>query len=127
MATSFPVPCCVERVQHMTSELLARLPTLAGRGQKEATIVLNMTADWPGLDDEGRNIVYQRLYLYALVASYGWPTAIVATNAVGGDAVPLPPGMTTITAARRGRSQQGHRDAPQQQQQTQQPQQQRQP
>lgn len=73
MATSFPVPCCVERVQHMASELLARLPTLAGRGQKEATIVLNMTADWPGLDDEGRNIVYQRLYLYALVASYGWP------------------------------------------------------
>lgn len=112
MVTSFPVPC-VERVQHMASELLARLPTLAGRDQKEATIVLNMTADWPGLDDEGRNIVYQRLYLYALVAAYSWPTAIAATNAGGVDAVPLPPGMTTITAARRGRSQQRRRDPPQ--------------
>lgn len=62
MATSFPVPC-TGRVQRMASELLARLPTLAGRGQKEATFVLNMTADWPGLDDEGKSIVFQRLYL----------------------------------------------------------------
>lgn len=59
------------------------------------------------------------------MAAYGWPTAIAATYAVGGDAVPLPPGMTPVTAARRGRSQQGRRqDAPQQQQQQQQPQQQ---
>lgn len=62
MATSFPVPC-TGRVHRMASELLARLPTLAGRDQKEATSVLNMTADWLGLDDEGKSIVFQRLYL----------------------------------------------------------------
>lgn len=49
--TSFPVPC-TGRVQRMAGELLARLPTLAGRDQKEATFVLSMTADWPGLDEE---------------------------------------------------------------------------
>lgn len=104
--TSFPVPC-TGRVQRMAAELHARLPTLAGRDQREATFVLNMTADWPGLDTDGRNVVYQRLYLYALVAAYGWPTAIAATTAVGGDAVPLPPGITPIIqGARRGRQQQ---------------------
>lgn len=122
ITTSFPVPC-TGRVQCMTFEVLARLPTLACRDQKKANFVLNMTADLPTLDDEGKSIVYQRLYLYALVAAYGWPKAIAATNAVAGDAVPLPPGMTPITAARRGRSQQGRRDAPQQQQQQRQPQQ----
>lgn len=80
---------------------------MAGRDQKEATFVLNMTADWPGLDEYGKAVVYQRLYLYALVAAYGWPTAIAATNAVGGDAIPLPPGITPIVqGARRGRQQQ---------------------
>lgn len=53
---SFPVPC-TGRVQRMASELLARLPTKAGRDQKEATFVLNMAADWPGLDDEGKSVV----------------------------------------------------------------------
>lgn len=90
----------------MAGELLARLPTLAGRDEKEATFVLNMTADWPTLDEEGKSDIYQRLYLYALVAACGWPTAIAATNAVGGDAVSLPPGITPIVqGARRGRQQ----------------------
>lgn len=52
------------------------------------------------------SVIYQRLYLYALVAAYGWPTAIAATNAVGGDTVPLPSGITPIVqGARRGRQQ----------------------
>lgn len=90
----------------MAGELPARLPTLAGRDQKEATFVLNMTADWLTLDEEGKSVIYQRLYLNALVAAYGWPTVIAATNAVGGDAVPLPPGITPIVqGARRGRQQ----------------------
>lgn len=42
--TSFPVPS-TGRVQRIAGELLARLPTLAGRDQKEATFVLYMTAD----------------------------------------------------------------------------------
>lgn len=100
--TSFPVPC-TGRVQRMAGELLARLPTMAGRDQKEATFVLK---DWPTLDEEGKAVIYQRLYLYALVAAYGWPTAIAATNTVGGDAVPLPPGITPIVQGpRRGRQQ----------------------
>lgn len=69
MTTSFPVPCTA-RIQCMAPEVLARLSMLAGRGQKEATFVLNMTADWLTLDDEGKSIVYQRLHLYALVADY---------------------------------------------------------
>lgn len=90
----------------MAGELLAGLPTLAGRGQKEATFVLNMTADWPTLDEEGKFVIYERLYLYAVVAAYGWPTAIATTNAVGGDTVPLPPGITPkVQGARRGRQQ----------------------
>lgn len=56
MATSFPVPFN-GRVQRMASELLARIPTLAGRDQKEATFVLNMTADWPGLDEKGKSVI----------------------------------------------------------------------
>lgn len=42
----------------MASELLARLPTLAGRGHNEATLVFNMTADWPGLDEEGKFVIF---------------------------------------------------------------------
>lgn len=61
-----------------------------------------MTADWPSLDEEGKSVIYQRLHLYALVAAYDWPAAIAATNAVGGDAVPLPlpPGITPGWAQR---------------------------
>lgn len=51
------------------------------------------------------------------MAAYGWPTAVAATYAVGGDAVPLPPRMAPVTAIRRGRSQQGPKDAPQEQKQ----------
>lgn len=83
-----------------------------------------MTADWPTLDEEGKSVICQRLYPYALVAAYGWPTAIAATNAVGGDAVPLPPGITPIVqGARRGRqrqqqpARQADPEQPQQQQQ----------
>lgn len=47
----------------MAGELLARLLTLAGRDQKEATFVLNMTADWPTLDEEGKTVIYQGLSL----------------------------------------------------------------
>lgn len=65
-----------------------------------------MTADWPTLAEEGKTVIYQRLYLYALVAAYVWPTAIAAKNAVGGDAVPLPSGISPIVqGARRGRQQ----------------------
>lgn len=57
MTTSFPVPC-TGRVQCIAFEVLARLPTLASRDQKEATFALNMIADRPILDDEGKSIVY---------------------------------------------------------------------
>lgn len=66
------------------------------------------------------------------MAAYGWPTAFTATNAVGGDAVPLPPGITPIVqGTRRGRQQvqqrqqqparQADQEQPQQQQQQQRP------
>lgn len=53
----------------MAFERLACLPTLAGKGQKEATFVLNMTADWPGLDEEGKSVIFQRLYLGYMLLS----------------------------------------------------------
>lgn len=43
-----------------------------------------------------RTVIYQCLYLYALVAAYGWPTAIASTNADGGEAEPLQPGITPV-------------------------------
>lgn len=49
---------------------------MTARDQHDARFA--MAADWPDLDDEGRHLVFQRLNLYAIVASYGWSTAIAS-------------------------------------------------
>lgn len=54
----------------------------------------HVAADWPDLDDEGRRLVFQRLKLYAIVASFGWPTAIASSTdvSVAPANLLLPPG-----------------------------------
>lgn len=74
--TKFPVPCTVV-VQRIAADLLARLPTMAARDQHDARFVLAVVSDWPNLDDEMRNITFQRLNLYTIVAAYSWPTALL--------------------------------------------------
>lgn len=58
--TKFPVPC-TGIVQRITADLLARLPYLAARDQHDARFVLAVVSNWEYLDDEMRNITFQRL------------------------------------------------------------------
>lgn len=111
--TRFPVPA-LGAVQRIASDLLARLPTMAARDQHDARFVLAVCSDWPQLDPAMQDTVFQRLNLYAIVANYGWPTAINASTAAS--AAPpnllLPPGVLPVQ-----RQQQQRRDQPRQQQQ----------
>lgn len=66
-------------VQRISADLLARLPSMAARNQHDTRFVLCMVADWPDLDEDTRDIVGQRLNIYTIVATYGWPTAVQAT------------------------------------------------
>lgn len=108
--TLFPVPC-PGPVQRIAADLLIRLPTMTARDQHDARFVLAMAADWPDLVDEARHIFFQRLNLYAIVASYGWPTAIASSTAVS--AAPanliLPPVVVLVECAYNNNSQQNQR------------------
>lgn len=79
--TRFPVPG-TGAVQIIAAYLLTRLPTMAARDHYDTRFALTMAADWLDLDDGGRDLVFQRLNLYAIVASYSWPTAIASSSAV---------------------------------------------
>lgn len=79
--TKFPVPG-TGIAQRIAADLLARLPTLAARDQHDARFVLAVISDWDDLDDEMRNIAFQSLNIYTIVATYGWPTAIASSSAV---------------------------------------------
>lgn len=104
--TRFPMPG-LGSVQHIAADLLSWLPTMAASDQHDASFVLAMASDWPDLDDDMRNLVFQRLNLYAIVANYGWPTAIQASAAVS--AAPslllLPPGVQPVRRDNRGQDQ----------------------
>lgn len=95
--TKFPVPG-TGIVQSIAADLLARLPMLAARDQHDAQFVLSVIFDWDDLDDEMRNIAFQRLNIYTIVATYGWPMAIASSSAV--QATPsnylLPPGVIPV-------------------------------
>lgn len=93
----FPVPS-TGIVQRIAADLLACLPSMAAIDQHDARFVLCMAADWLDLDDDTRNIVFKRLNIYTIVATYGWPTAIASSTAV--QATPtnylLPPGVHPV-------------------------------
>lgn len=118
--TKFPVPS-TGIVQSIAADLLARLSTLAARDQHDARFVLAFIFDWDDLDDEMRNIAFQRLNIYTIVATYGWPTAIASSSAV--QATPsnylLPPGAIPVQnqRANNNNQQRGGRHGNQQRQQ----------
>lgn len=127
--TNFPVPN-TGAVQRMASSLLSKLHTLQGRDNHDARFVLQMTSLWPDMDEEDRKFVFQRLNLYAIVASFGWPTAIEACNASSATAADcyLPPGVVpNLPNQRRNRNFPRQQQQQQQQQPIQQQQQQQQP
>lgn len=68
--TNFQVPGDGQ-VQRMASSLFARVPTLAGRDQREARFVLQVISLWPGLSDEEKVWAFQRLNVYCIVAALG--------------------------------------------------------
>lgn len=90
--TNFPVPGD-GTIQRMATSLFARIPTLTGRDQHEARFVLQVISTWPDLPDADRVWAYQRLIVYCIVASLGWPaaTAACAASTVNTDYF-LPPG-----------------------------------
>lgn len=71
---SFPVPGD-GTVQSMATSLFT------GCDQHEARFVLQVMSMWPDLSDEHRNWAYQRLNVYCIVASLGWPAATAACAA----------------------------------------------
>lgn len=73
--TSFPVPS-TGAVQRIAADLLTRLPTVAARDQHDTRFALAMAVDWPDLDDDGRDLVFQRFNISAIAASYGWPIVL---------------------------------------------------
>lgn len=116
--TRFPVPG-LESVQGIAADLLARLLTMAARDQHDARFVLAVMSDWPDLDQQMKEVVFQRLNLYAIVANYGWPTAIQASSVVS--AAPpkllLPPGMLPVQRTQQPRRDNNQQRQPRQQQQ----------
>lgn len=106
--TNLPVPGD-GTVQRMATSLYSREPTLTGRDQHEARFVLQVISMWPDLPDEDRQWAYQRLNVYCIVASLGWPaaTAACAASTVNTDYF-LPPG-TVIPPQANYQRQQGNR------------------
>lgn len=95
---TFPLPA-TGVVQRIAAGLYAKVQTgvLTGRDQREARFVLDMLADWPEMDLELRTRIFQRLNVYAIVATHGWATAIAATAASHNDLqCVLPPGLQPV-------------------------------
>lgn len=99
LEATFPLPP-TGVVQRIAAGLFAKVQAgmLTGRDQREARFVLDIMADWPEMDDELRTRVFQRLNVYAIVATHGWATAIAATAASHKDLQCfLPPGVQPVT------------------------------
>lgn len=108
--TNFRVPG-EGMVQRMATSLLAKLPTLSGRDQHEARIILQVTSLWPDLSDDDRKWLFQRLNVYCIVAALGWPaaTAACASSMATTDFV-LPPGLVLPQQEPRMRNRRNDRD-----------------
>lgn len=115
--TNFPVPGD-GTIQRMSTSLFTKIPTLTGRDQHEAKFVLQVVSMWPDPSDDGRHWAYQRLNVYCIVASLGWPAATAAciASSVNTDYF-LPPGTVIPPAANYQRQQQRWNRRQQQQQQ----------
>lgn len=98
LEATFPLPA-TGVVQRIAAGLFAKVQSgvLTGRDQREARFVLDIIADWEEMDLELRTRVFQRLNIYAIVATHGWATAIAATAASHNDLqCVLPPGLQPV-------------------------------
>lgn len=94
LEATFPLPNTgvVQRNLGLFAKLQAGL--LTGRDQHEARFVQDMIRYWEDMDVELRTRVFQRLNVYAIVATHGWPTATAAsTNSLQ---CFLPPGIQPL-------------------------------
>lgn len=115
LEATFPLPN-TGVVQRIAAGLFSKLQAglLTGRDQHEARFVLDMMSDWEDMNNELRTRIFQRLNVYAIVATHGWPTAIAATVAsTNSTQCFLPPGVQPVM-------QQARQQQPQQQRQQQQ-------
>lgn len=63
----------------------------------EARFALDVLPDWVDMEVDLRTRVFQRINLYAIVATHGWPTAIAATTASTNSLQCfLPPGVQPV-------------------------------
>lgn len=117
--TNSPVPGD-GTMQRMATSLFARIPSLNGRDQHEARFVLQVISTRPDLPDADRRWANQRLNVYCIVASLGWPvaTAACAASTMNTDYF-LPPG--TVIPQQNYNQQGNRRQRDQQQQQPAQP------
>lgn len=90
---------------------------MATQDQHDTRFALAIAADWPDLHDDGRDLVFQRLNIYAIIASYGWPTAVASSSAVTADPayLLLPPVVVPVQQANtQQQGQQRQQDQPRQ-------------
>lgn len=107
LEATFPLPP-TGVVQRVAAGLFAKVQSgvLTGRDQREARFVLDVLADWPEMDDELRTRVFQRLNIYAIVATHGWATAIAASAASHNDLqCVLPPGVQPVVQRQQNQQQ----------------------
>lgn len=117
LEATFPLPN-TGVVQRIAAGLFSKLQAglLTGRDQHEARFVLDMMSDWEYMNNELRTCIFQRLNVYAIVATHGWPTAIAATVAsTNSTQCFLPPGVQPVVQQarqqQRQQQQQGGRRA----------------
>lgn len=99
--TNFVVPS-TGMVQHMTTSLFSKIPTLTGRDQHEARFVLQVVSLWPDHTPADRQWVFQRLNVYCIVAALGWPAATAAcASSTATTNFDLPPGVVLLQREQR--------------------------
>lgn len=111
LEATFPLPN-TGVVQRIAAGLFSKLQAglLTGRDQHEARFVLDMMSDWEDMNNELRTRIFQRLNVYAIVATHGWPTAIAAAVAsTNSTQCFLPPGVQPVVQQARQQQQQGGR------------------
>lgn len=98
MEATFPLPN-VGVVQRIAAGLFAKLQAgvISGLDAHESRFALDILSDWEDMEPELRVRVFQRVNLYAIVATHGWPTAIAATAAsTNSMQCFLPPGVQPV-------------------------------
>lgn len=99
LEATFPLPT-TGVVQRIAAGLFAKVQAeiLTGWDQHEARFVLDIISDWEDMDQELRTRVFQRLNIYTIVTTHGWPTTIAASAASTSNTLCfLPPGIQPVS------------------------------